>query len=243
MLTIHNLCTNYGAIQALRGVDLTVEDHQICCVIGNNGAGKSSLLKAISGVTTSTGSIRWNEQELLRLPPRKIAQAGIAHVPEGRQVFPGLSVYENLEVGTVAWHGFFGHGDYKKDMEQVFELFPRLKERASQMAWSLSGGEQQMLAIGRALMSRPKLLMLDEPSMGLAPIVIQDLFDRIVRINQETGIPILLIEQNARLALDVSDTAYVLEQGQITMHGKCEVLRHDTKLLEAYLGEFTREVQ
>ena len=161
-------------------------------------------------------------------------------MPEGRHVFPGLSVFENLEVSTVSWHGFFSRKSYKEELEMVFSIFPRLKERAKQMAWSLSGGEQQMLAMGRALMARPKLLMLDEPSMGLAPVVVEEMFEAIVKINKTTKLPILLIEQNARIALNISDYAYVMEQGKINFHGPAAELKNDSRILTAYLGKFAK---
>lgn len=240
MLQIKGLHAKYGAIEALKGIDMTVEDGKICCVIGSNGAGKSTLLKSISGIIPVDGDIIWNNQNLTKLSSRKIAQLGIAHVPEGRHVFPGLSVSENLEVATVSWHGFWGKKSYQDELEMVYNLFPRLKEREKQMAWSLSGGEQQMLAMGRALMSRPKLLMLDEPSMGLAPVVVEEMFAAIVEINKRTGLPILLIEQNARIALNISDYAYVMEQGKINFHGEAAQLKNDPRILTAYLGKFAK---
>ena len=211
MLKVNNLHAFYGSIEALRGVNIEVKPGQICCIIGANGAGKTTLLKSISGMVNCTGSITFEGTELLGRSSRSITASGIVHVPEGRLVFPGLSVEENLEVGTISWHGFFGRKPYVQDIRSVFDLFPRLEERREQKAWSLSGGEQQMLAIGRGLMAHPKLLMLDEPSMGLAPLVIEDMFKRIVEINK-TGLPILLIEQNAELALEISDYAYVMSQ-------------------------------
>ena len=165
----------------------------------------------------------------------KIAKLGIAHVPEGRHVFPGMSVEQNLETGTIRWHGYFGRASMKEDYERVYDLFPRLAERRKQGAWSLSGGEQQMLAIGRGLMARPKYLLLDEPSMGLAPLVIADMFERIVEVSK-TGVPILLVEQNAKMALSVSDYAYVLEQGKVTIEGAAAALKSDPRIAAAYLG-------
>ena len=237
MLQIENLHAFYGPIEALKGVNLTVGNNEICCLIGSNGAGKTTLLKAISGVLKRTGSVIWNDEEIGHLSPKGIASRGILHVPEGRHVFPGLTVAENLEVGTAPYRGAFGRADFKEDLEKVFGLFPRLKERANQLSWSLSGGEQQMLAIGRALMGRPKILLLDEPSMGLAPVIVDDLFQTIVEINK-TGTPILLIEQNAQLALEVSRTAYVIEQGRIILSGRADELSHDARIVEAYLGKF-----
>jgi len=235
MLEIRDLRAFYDQSQALNGLDIDVQDGQICCIIGSNGAGKSTLLKAVSGMVRRTGSIKWDGQELIGMNSRQIARAGFAQAPEGRQVFPGLSVYHNLEMGTVSWHGFFGKKPFHEDMEMVFDLLPRLRERRNQGAWSLSGGEQQMLAIGRALMARPKLLLLDEPSMGLAPMIVDEIYEKIIQINQ-TGVPILLVEQNARLALRTSHYTYVIEQGNIRFHGPSEELRDDPRIVEAYLG-------
>ena len=242
MLEIKNLHAYYGSIEALKGINMSVGSDQIVCLIGSNGAGKTTLLKSVSNMIKCTGSMMYNNKEILGTSAREVAAHGILHVPEGRQVFPGLTVRENLEIGTVAWGGVFGKGSYKAELDKVYELFPRLFERRNQLSWSLSGGEQQMLAIGRALMGRPKLLMLDEPSMGLAPIVVDDLFETIIAINK-TGLPILLVEQNAHLALEVSHEAYVLEQGRIVTSGPSEKLIHDPAILQAYLGKFASEVQ
>ena len=241
MLQLKDLHAYYGAIEALRGIDLTVEDGSICCVIGSNGAGKTTTLKSISGVMETKGEVLWDGQNIAALGPRKIAQMGIVHVLEGRHVFPGLTVGENLEVATISWHGFFGRKSFQTELEMVYDLFPRLRERKGQMAWSLSGGEQQMLAIGRALMARPKLLMLDEPSMGLAPLVVDEVFKAIVKVNQQTNLSVLLIEQNARIALNVSNYAYVIERGQINFHGPAAELRSDPRITEAYLGKFAKK--
>ena len=236
-MQIENLHAYYGAVEALKGVDIEVHDGHICSIIGANGAGKTTLLKSISGVLRKTGSIRWNGREIGGCSPIRVARLGIVHVPEGRLVFPGLTVQQNLEVGAVTWHGMFGRQSLQQDMDMVFELFPRLKERRKQGAWSLSGGEQQMLAIGRGLMARPRLLMLDEPSMGLAPVIVDELFKKIVEINK-MGLPILLIEQNAKLALKVSRYAYILEQGTVRAHAESQEILKDSTLVEAYLGKF-----
>ena len=167
MLEIKGLHASYGTIEALKGIDINVEAGKITCLVGNNGAGKTTLLKAISGVVKRSGSVQLDGKEMITRKPRELAKYGIAHVPEGRLVFPGLTVEQNLETGTINWHGFFGRKPYNKELDEVYELFPRLRERRKQYAWSLSGGEQQMLAVGRALMARPRVLMLDEPSMGL----------------------------------------------------------------------------
>lgn len=241
MLKIKDLHAYYGAIEALKGINLEVPDGEIRCIIGSNGAGKSTTLKSISRIIKTTGSITMDGEDLTTLSSSKIAKRGIIHVPEGRHIFPGLTVYQNLEVGTVPWHGFFGRQSYEEDMQKVFQIFPRLEERKDQKGWSLSGGEQQMLAIGRALMARPKLLLLDEPSMGLAPLVVEELFQQIVAINKEQGVPILLIEQNAKLALKVSNYAYIMEHGKITIEGPASELTHDSRVLEAYLGKFTKK--
>ena len=238
MIKISNLKAYYGQITALKGIDMEVEAGKITCLIGSNGAGKTTLLKSISGLMKCAGSIQMEgEGELLGLSPRKISKKGIAHVPEGRHVFTGLTVRENLEMGTVPWHGCFSRKKFDDDIEQVYEMFPRLRERSRQLAWSMSGGEQQMLAIGRALMARPKVLLLDEPSMGLAPLLVTELFRQIKRINEETGMTILLIEQNARVAMKVSDYTYVIEQGEIRLHGVSEEVRKNPQVLEAYLGK------
>jgi branched-chain amino acid transport system ATP-binding protein len=229
MLKIRNLHAYYGPVEALSNVSLTIEEGKITCLIGANGAGKTTLLKAISGVISRTGSIEMKDLgELIDKKPSYMARHGIIHVPEGRHVFPGLSVHTNLESGAIAWRGFWGKKSCKEDFEEVYDFFPRLKERQNQLAWSLSGGEQQMLAIGRAMMARPKVLMLDEPSMGLAPIIVE--------INAR-GLPILLVEQNARLALEVSDNAYIIEGGRIRLSGKSSDLKADPRVVQAYLGK------
>lgn len=237
MLKIENLTARYGSIEALHGISLQVDEHEMVSLIGANGAGKTTLLNSISGTVSTTGSISFQGTEILQAKAARIARLGLLQVPEGRHVFPGLTVEENLLVGTVASRGMrLRARDSSGDMEMVFAIFPRLKERRRQLAWSMSGGEQQMLAIGRALMGKPKLLMLDEPSMGLAPIVIDELFEKIVEINR-SGVPILMVEQNARLALKVSDRAYILERGAITAQGPSRQMLRDPKVREAYLGK------
>ena len=237
MLKIENLTARYGSIEALHGISLQADEHEMVSLIGANGAGKTTLLNSISGTVSTTGSISFQGTEILQAKAARIARLGLLQVPEGRHVFPGLTVEENLLVGTVASRGMrLRAGDSSGDMEMVFAIFPRLKERRRQLAWSMSGGEQQMLAIGRALMGKPKLLMLDEPSMGLAPIVIDELFEKIVEINR-SGVPILMVEQNARLALKVSDRAYILERGAITAQGPSRQMLRDPKVREAYLGK------
>ena len=244
MIEIKNLHAFYGEIEALKGINLSIADKSITCLIGSNGAGKTTTLKSISGMCTAKGEILLDQNEnLLTLKPKDIAKKGVIHVPEGRRIFPGLTVEENLEAGTVNWRGLRGKGNYHEELEEVFELFPRLKERRKQLGWSLSGGEQQMLAIGRGMMAKPALLMLDEPSMGLAPLVVSELFEKIVEINQKHGISILLVEQNARLALKVSHQAYVLERGQITIEGEASQLRHDPRIVESYLGALNKQRQ
>lgn len=239
MISIKKLHAYYGPVEVLKGIDVEVPDGEITCLIGNNGAGKSTLLKAISGMVNRTGSIVTGDNiNLINKKATDIAKLGIIHVPEGRHVFPGLTVEENLEAGAISWHGFFGGKTYKNDLEEVYELFPRLKERRNQLSWSLSGGEQQMLAIGRGLMARPKMLLLDEPSMGLAPVVVAELFEKIVEINKVKGLPILLVEQNARLAMRICQNTYVMEQGRIVTSGKSSDLLDDPKIIQAYLGKF-----
>ena len=239
MITIRNLYAYYGQVEALKGIDLDVPKGKITCLIGSNGAGKTTLLKTISGMIRTKGSILLDgKTELLGCSPRKITKMGIAHVPEGRHVFSGLTVYENLELGTVAWRGAFSRKPYDEDIEKIFEIFPRLEERQKQLSWSLSGGEQQMLAMGRALMARPKVLLLDEPSMGLAPLLVSDLFERIKRINETTNMTILLIEQNARIAMKISDYTYVIEQGEIKLHGRSEEMMNNPDVITAYLGKY-----
>ena len=232
-LEIRDLCVSYGGIRALKGVDLTVEEGQIVTLIGANGAGKSTTLRAISGLQKpQSGSILYGGEELVGLPAKEIVRRGIIHVPEGRRVFPDMTVAENLKIGAFLRSDKDG---IARDMDYVYSLFPRLKERSWQLAGTLSGGEQQMLAVGRALMSRPKVLMMDEPSLGLAPLVVKDIFDIIRRLKDE-GMTILLIEQNANTALRCADYAYVLQTGSITMQGTGEQLLADPRVREAYLG-------
>ena len=234
MLKIENLHVSYGGIKALRGISLEVPDGKIVTLIGANGAGKSTTLRTISGlVKADSGSITYDGQELLGKPINKILEAGIAQSPEGRRVFANLTVLENLKIGAYLRKDKDG---IEKDLKWVYELFPRLEERSWQLAGTLSGGEQQMLAVGRALMSRPKVLMMDEPSLGLAPLVVQGIFDIIRTINKE-GVTVLLIEQNANMALKVADLAYVLETGTITKFGTGAELLADESIKEAYLGK------
>ncbi len=234
MLKIENLHVSYGGIQALRGVSLEVPDGKIVTLIGANGAGKSTTLRTITGlVKASSGSIQWSGEELLGRSIDRIISAGIAMSPEGRRVFPDLTVLENLKLGAYLRRD---KAEITKDLQWVYQLFPRLKERDWQLAGTLSGGEQQMLAVGRALMSRPKLLLMDEPSLGLAPLVVQDIFSIIREINRQ-GVTILLIEQNANMALKIADLAYVLETGSITMSGTGAELLADQRVKEAYLGK------
>ncbi len=233
MLEIKDLHVAYGGIQALRGVSLTVPEGKIVTLIGANGAGKSTLMRTISGlVKAQSGSILWNGQELLGKPIDQIVTSGIAMSPEGRRVFADLTVLENLKIGAYLRKD---KAETEKDLEWVYSLFPRLKERSWQSAGTLSGGEQQMLAVGRALMSKPKLLMLDEPSLGLAPIVVREIFDIIRTVNQQ-GITVLLNEQNANMALKVADYAYVLETGNLTLSGTGAQLLANEQVKAAYLG-------
>ena len=234
MLKIKDLHVSYGGIKALRGIDLEVADGKIVTLIGANGAGKSTTLRTISGlVKAESGSIEYDGQELIGKPINKILEAGIAQVPEGRRVFPNMTVLENLKIGAYLRNDKDG---IEKDVKWVYELFPRLQERHWQLAGTLSGGEQQMLAVGRGLMSRPKMMMLDEPSLGLAPLVVQDIFTIIKEINRQ-GVTILLVEQNANMALKTADYAYVLETGSITKSGTGTELLNDESIKEAYLGK------
>lgn len=232
ILEIRNLYVSYGGIEAVKGISLDVPKGKIVTLIGANGAGKSTTLKSISGlVKPKSAEINYNGKSILGLSPDKIVKSGIVMVPEGRRVFPNLTVKENLRIGA-----YLRKDDLSKDFEYVYSLFPRLKEREWQLAGTLSGGEQQMLAVGRALMSRPELLMMDEPSLGLAPLVVQDIF-KIIRTINDNGITVLLIEQNANMALKVCDKAYVLETGTISMEGTGEELLSNEAVKEAYLGK------
>ena len=234
MLKVEKLLVAYGGIEALKGISLEVPDGKIVTLIGANGAGKSTLLRSIMGlVKPGGGQITYNERNITGLNSQKIVEAGITLVPEGRRVFPNLTVLENLKIGAYLRSDKDG---IEKDIKWIYELFPRLEERSWQMAGTLSGGEQQMLAVGRALMSRPKLLMMDEPSLGLAPLVIKDIFKIIEEINRR-GMTILLIEQNANMALKVAHLAYVLETGKITMSGSGKELLENPDIKAAYLGK------
>ncbi|AVG41481.1 ABC transporter ATP-binding protein [Achromobacter insolitus] len=230
MLQCRNLGAAYGDIVALRAIDLDVLAGEAVALIGVNGAGKTTLLRAISGLLPTTGALNFDGGSLDAWPIQRRVKAGIAHVPEGRRIFPGLTVKENLEVG-----GSVRGGGSSEDFDRVYDLFPRLKERASQLGWSLSGGEQQMLAIGRALMARPRLLLLDEPSLGLAPRLAEEVYARIARIN-EGGMTVLLVEQNTVLALGVANRGYVIENGSIVLTDTAETLRRHPRVRDAYLG-------
>lgn len=234
MLKIDNIDLYYGAIHALHGISLEVKDGEIVTLIGANGAGKTSTLRAISGLNhIKRGTITYNDTVVSKLPPHKIVSAGISQVPEGRRVFGDQTCEENLLLGAYLRKDKAG---IKETMEKVFTYFPRIQERKNQLAGTLSGGEQQMLAIGRALMAEPKLLLLDEPSMGLAPIVVQEIFEIIKTIRDE-GTTILLVEQNANAALQIADRGYVVETGSIVLSGKADDLLHDDAVRKAYLGD------
>ena len=234
MLKVNDLVVSYGGIEALKGISLEVPDCKIVTLIGANGAGKSTLLRSIIGlVKPDSGSITYGEKQLIGLNSQQIVEDGITLVPEGRRVFPNLTVLENLQIGAYLRNDKEG---IEKDIRWIYDLFPRLEERSWQMAGTLSGGEQQMLAVGRALMSRPKVLIMDEPSLGLAPLIIKDIFNIIQEINRQ-GMTILLIEQNANMALKVADIAYVLETGRITMTGSGKELLENPEIKAAYLGK------
>ena len=234
MLDVQDIHVHYGAIHALKGVSLKVETGTIVTLIGANGAGKSTTLRALSGLLPlSTGAIDFNGQSIGGRPVHKIVRDGLCHCPEGRKVFPQLTVKANLELGAYIRHDTAG---IKTDLEQIYQLFPRLKERLNQAAGTLSGGEQQMLAIGRSLMGRPRLLMLDEPSLGIAPLLVQEIFRTIKKINAEQKMTILLVEQNAHMALKIADQGYVLETGKVVLSGKASDLAADPRIKAAYLG-------
>jgi len=233
LLKLDNVFAGYGAIEALRGISLTVEEGEIVTLIGSNGAGKSTTLKTISGIVQAgKGSVQFAGEAIEKLPPHLIVQKGIGHVPEGRRIFPRMTVLENLEMGAYV---STNKQQFKESMERVMELFPRLKERLSQKGGTLSGGEQQMLAIGRALMMRPKILLLDEPSMGLAPLLVEQIFEIVRELNHQ-GTTILLVEQNANQALQIASRGYVIVSGSIILHDTAENLRHNEMVREAYLG-------
>ncbi len=235
MLKVDNLRVSYGPIEVLKGISFSVEIGEIVALIGGNGAGKTTTLSAISGLVRPTsGTIAWKGEQIQSAAVEDIVGSGLAHCPEGRRIFPGLTVLENLITGTAARRR--NKREVEEDLALVFDLFPRLKERLKQGGWSLSGGEQQMLAIGRALMGRPSLLMLDEPSLGLAPIVIEQVFDRIVELNKRTKLGVLLVEQNSAMALEIASRAFVLETGAITLCGPSAELANDPRIREAYLG-------
>ena len=232
LLEVSDIHAHYGAIEALRGISLTVGEGEVVTMIGSNGAGKSTTLRSISGLTpATTGTIKFADTDITRIPAHEIVSYGIALSPEGRHCFPRMTVRENLDLGAYKRRG----PEVSEDIDRVFTLFPRLHERERQKAGTMSGGEQQMLAIGRALMARPKLLMLDEPSMGLAPILVQRIYQTIAEINHQ-GVAILLVEQNANYALDASKRGYVLETGRIALSGESSQLRGDPEVQRAYLG-------
>lgn len=233
MLNVKDLCVSYGAINALRGISFDVKEGEIISLIGSNGAGKTTTLHAISNIIKKkSGTVEFNGNDITEMQPDQIVRQNLIQVPEGRRIFQNLSVKENLEMGAYTRNDKDG---IKQDMEMVFELFPRMKERIKQISGTLSGGELQMLAMGRALMARPKLLLLDEPSMGLAPIFVDEIFNIVTKINQ-TGTTILLVEQNAYKALSISNRAYILETGMITKSGDAKELISDPAVKAAYLG-------
>lgn len=233
MLELKDVNVSYGAIHAIHDVSLTVNDGEIVSLIGANGAGKTTILHTITGLKkASSGSITYDGHDLIKTEPSKIITLGMAHVPEGRHIFPSMTVAENLEMGAYIRNDKDG---IQASVKEVFERFPRLKERRRQLAGTLSGGEQQMLAVGRALMSNPKIILMDEPSMGLSPLLVKEIFHIIQEVHKQ-GITVLLVEQNAKMALSIADRAYVLETGHISMSGPAQELLSDEKVKKAYLG-------
>lgn len=234
MLEVKDLCVNYGMIKALKGISFDVNEGEVIALIGANGAGKTTTLHTLTGILhAKSGSIVFEGRELTKTPAHNIVKLGIAHVPEGRRIFQQLTVLDNLKLGAFIRNDKDGIAE---DMEKIYKRFPRLAERKSQIAGTLSGGEQQMLAMGRALMSRPKMIVMDEPSMGLSPIMVSEIFNIITSI-REDGTTVLLVEQNAKKALSIADRAYVLETGKITLSGMASDLINDEKVRKAYLGE------
>ncbi|WP_349667140.1 ABC transporter ATP-binding protein [Lacrimispora sp.] len=232
MLKVNNLAVSYGAIKAIHGVSLEVYDGEVVSLIGANGAGKTTILRTISGLKKADdGEILFNGTDLRKMDPSKIITLKLAHVPEGRHIFPQMTVEENLEMGA-----FTDKKDLEANMEEVFDRFPRLKERRRQLAGTLSGGEQQMLAVGRALMAKPSMILMDEPSMGLSPLLVKEIFSIIKEVNRK-GITVLLVEQNAKMALSISSRAYVMETGKITISGDAGELLRDDRVKKAYLGQ------
>ena len=234
MLEIKDLQVYYGVIQAIKGISFEVNEGEIIALIGANGAGKTTILHTISGlISAKTGSVKFMDKELTKTAPHKIVQMGMAHVPEGRRIFQELSVYENLKLGAFTRKD---KTEIEQSIQMVYERLPRLEERKKQIAGTLSGGEQQMLAMGRALMSKPKIILMDEPSMGLSPLLVSEIFDIIKSIN-ESGTTVLLVEQNAKKALSIANRAYVLETGNIVLEGSAKDLMNDDSIKKAYLGE------
>ena len=244
MLKVKNINTYYGKVHALKNISIHLQEREIVALIGANGAGKTTILNTLSGVTPAqSGDIQFAGAGIAALRPDRIVRLGISQVPEGRQVFKGLSVVDNLELGAyLRYRSRESRGAIHQDMERIYTLFPRLKERYRQMAGTLSGGEQQMLAMGRALMARPRLLLLDEPSMGLAPLVVQEIFAVLGRLRQEEGTTILLVEQNAKAALKMADRGYVLETGKVILEGNASELLENKDVQRAYLGRDKKEI-
>ena len=234
MLEVKDLEVYYGMIQAIKGVSFHVDQGEVIALIGANGAGKTTILHTVTGLLSpKKGSVIFEGQEVTKIPAHKIVSLGMAHVPEGRRVFAELSVYENLKMGAYTRKD---KSEIEENLQKIYERFPRLKERKNQMAGTLSGGEQQMLAMGRALMSQPKIILMDEPSMGLSPILVNEIFDIIQEVSK-SGTTVLLVEQNAKKALSIADRAYVLETGKIALEGRAEDLLRDNSIKKAYLGE------
>jgi branched-chain amino acid transport system ATP-binding protein len=236
MLRVENLIVNYGAINAIRGISINVPEKSIVTLIGANGAGKTTTLRAISCIVEAAegSKITYDDKDITNLPPHKIVEMGLCQVPEGRLIFANLTVKENLDMGAYLRKD---KQNFSKDLDFIFSIFPRLKERIKQPGGTLSGGEQQMLAISRALMSKPKMLLLDEPSLGIAPILVKTIFEKIVEINKSLGVTILLVEQNASLALSVANYGYVIETGSILLEGPSKELESNPEVRKAYLGE------
>lgn len=232
MLKVSDLHASYGAVSVLRGIDFEVPDGEVRVILGANGAGKTTTLRALCQMCTTQGEIVMEGNDISKATTADIVRRGVAHVPQGRGTFPELSVMDNLNIGAYVRKD----NEVRDDIGRWFEIFPRLEERQNQLAGSLSGGEQQMLAVARALMSRPRLLLLDEPSLGLAPLIIEDLFERFTVLNKETGLTMLVVEQNANLALDMADYGYVIESGEISLSGPADQLKSDPAVQEAYLG-------